>query len=483
MVVGLGCSILGAGACSSDDSGVTGSDDASAADAAQNDSTAMMGDGAADDGGPLTDANGNTDSADAHADATDAADAGTPWHTTLSQLFNVNDVVTTPSGAMYIIGARSVASVLRGVVVRLLPGGALDTAWGTAGYADVVLSATASNQTEHGVLQANGQLVLLGIVYSTPWDFVMTRLDAAGAVDTTFGASGFTQVHTGIGNDLPAAIAAGPASGFLFTGMAFGASNFVSEIVVGRVGSNGALDPTFDGDGIAVTTLGGAVRGRGVGLDSMGRVLVTAQSDNVQDILMLRFTSAGALDATFSTGQDAGGGALPPGASVLRFVGVTGTSPEGMQKDSTGKFVVYGNGQILAADGGPITRSTMFAVRVDENGAVDSTFHGGGGPFLLTPTGKSYGTSFAYQPSGKGILGGAVYEGPVAPFDDTKYWPAFVVLDTTGARDFSTLGLFHGLSIPHAYPGSDALVAALPNGHFASIFSTATTEEIFEVIP
>ncbi|MEO6418258.1 MAG: hypothetical protein ABIP39_02555, partial [Polyangiaceae bacterium] len=280
-----------------------------------------------------------------------------------------------------------------------------------------------------------------------------------------------------------AAIAAGPASGFLFTGMAFGASNFVSDVAVGRVTSTGALDSAFDGDGIALTTFGGATRGKGVGLDSMGRVLVTAQSDNVSDIVLMRFTSSGALDATFSTGQDAGTGMLPPGASVLRFTNATNTSPEGMQKDSSGKWVIYGNGEVPAADGGPLTRSAMFAMRVDENGTVDTTFRNGGGPFFITPTGKSFGTSFAFQPSGEGIIGGAVYEGPVAPFDDTQYWPAFVVLDTTGARDYGALGIYKGLYIPHAYTGTDAIVAALPNGHFAAVISGATKVDILEVIP
>ncbi len=230
-----------------------------------------------------------------------------------------------------------------------------------------------------------------------------------------------------------------------------------------------------------MTALGGTNSGQGVGLLSQDRVLVAAHSDKTSEILLLRFTSAGALDATFTTNQDAGV-ALTAGAGVVRFASASSCSPEGMRKDSTGKWVVYGTGTIPGVDAGT-TRSAMIAARVDENGAVDATFHGGGGPFYATPTGNSYAYSFASQPSGKSLLAGGVYEGPVAPFDSTKYWPGFFALDTSGNRDISALGLFTGLSIPHVYEGSDAVVASLPNGHFVAVSSTAASVEVFEIVP
>lgn len=478
VVACLGASIAGANACSSDPE----ANDRVAADAATADGPLVDGsmptanDGANDAAVPPS------DGAPSDGALADAADAAPAWHTALGQSFNVNDVVTTPSGLTYIIGARAVGGALRGVVVRLLANGQVDPAFGTAGYADVVASQSSANQPLHGVLQANGQLVLLGVVYSSPWDFFLTRLDSAGAVDATFGTTGFTQVHVGIGNDLPHALALGANGGFLFTGLAFGATNFAIEIVVGRVLSSGALDTTFDGDGIAMTSFGGTQTGRGVGLLSQDRVLVAAQSDAAGEILLLRFTAAGALDGTFSTGQDAGAAVLPAGAGILRFPSATSCEPEGLRKDASGKWVVYGRGLVPGADAGT-TRSTMIGARIDENGAVDPTFHNGGGPFYPTPVGNSYAYSFASQPSGKSVIAGGVYEGPTAPFDTNKYWPGIIVLDTGGNRDFSTLGLFKGLSIPHVYPGSDALVAPLPNGHFVAVASTVTTVEAFEVIP
>ncbi len=415
------------------------------------------------------------------AGATPDGDAAPPWRTVLGQVFNVNDVITTASGATYLVGSRSINGALRGVVVRLLAGGGVDTAFGTAGYADVVLSAAMANQPLRGVLQPNGQLVLVGVVYGSPWSFVMTRLDGTGAIDPTFGTAGLLTAHVGVGNDLPFAIALGPAGGSLFTGLAFGATNFASEVVVGRVTANGVLDTTFDGDGFAITSVGGRQAGKGIGLVSQDRVLVAAESDTVADILLLRFTSGGALDTTFSTGQDAGASALPQGAGVLRFASAANALPQGMRRDSSGNWVIFGTGQIPGTEAG--TRSAMFAARVDENGAVDTAFHGSGGPYHATPTGASYGLSFASQPGGKALLGGGVYEGPVAPFDNTKYWPGFVALDTAGARDYSALGVFAGLYVPHVYQGSDPIVAALPSGHFVAVSSTASSVEVFELVP
>jgi uncharacterized delta-60 repeat protein len=475
VVTTLACAALAGNACSTDATSVEedAARDASAIDGQDGASPSSL-DGAAADGALVP-------VGDAANDASDASDAGDPWHTVFGEQLNVNDVLTTPSGQTYVIGARTVGGVVRGRVARLLASGKIDTTFGTAGFADVITSPSAPNQPLRGVLQANGQLVLIGVVYASPWDFVMTRLDAAGAFDTTFGVSGVMRVHVGIGNDLPFGIAAGPAGGFLFTGVAFGATNFASDVVVGRVAANGALDTTFDGDGIATTSLGGVSSGRGVGLVSQDRVLVAAQSDNASDIVLLRYTSAGALDATFSTGQDAGATALPSGAGVLHFPSASLSAAEGMRKDGSGKWVIYGTGNVPGIDAGT-TRSAMLAVRVAENGAVDPAFHNGGGPFYPTPTGRSFAYSFASQPSGRALVAGGVYEGAGA-FDVTKYWPGIVALDSSGNRDTSALGIFKGIYVPHVYAGNDALVAPLPNGHFVAVSSTATSVEAFEIVP
>ncbi len=476
---GLGLGALGSYACS--DSNDDGPQDSSTEDGS------LAADGFTEDGGELLDAGKIGDATDVSdsseiEDAGDAGDAGdaAPWHTVLGQNFSVNDVLTTPSGLTYLVGARSVAGVLRGVVVRLLANGQLDVSFGVAGYADVVLSQTTANQPMRGILQANGQLVMIGVVYSSPWDLVMTRLDGAGSIDATFGTSGVTRMHAGVGNDLPFGIAPGPLGGSIFTGLAFGATNFQSEIVVGRVDANGGLDATFDGDGMALTSIGGTNGGRGIGLLSQDRVLVAAQSENVDEMLLLRFTTAGALDPTFSAGQDAGGKVIPAGARILRFASASSCSPDGLHKDGSGKWVIYGNGSVPGADAGT-TRSAMVAARVDEDGVLDPTFHNGGGPFYLTPTGSSKAYSFASQAGGRAILAGGVYEGPLAPFDSTKYWPGFVALDTSGNRDVAAL--LQGFYVPHAYPGSDGLVAALPNGHFVAVVSKASAVEAFEMVP
>ncbi len=419
----------------------------------------------------------------APADSGSDADTSAPWRLVLGQQFNVNDVLATPTGEVYVVGSRIVGGLMRGLVLRISANGQLDTTYGSGGYAEVVASPTKANQPLRGVLLPNGKLVLVGLVYSTPWDFVLTRLDTNGAIDTTFGASGFRQVHVGVGNDLPRAITLGANGTVLFTGLAFGATNFANEVVVGRVDANGALDPTFDGDGLAITSVGGQNAGMGIGLVSQDRILVAAQSNKVSDLLLLRFTSNGALDGTFSTGENAGT-TLPAGTGVLRFPSATLTSPEGMQKDSSGNWVIYGKGEVPAVDAGAgATRSALFAVRVDENGAKDATFHGGGGPFALTPTGASQAYSFASLPNGNAVVAGTVYEGPVAPIDSTKLWPGFVALDPNGDVDMNAWGVFKGIYVPHAYAGSSAIVATLPNGRVVTVVSTDTSVEVFVLAP
>lgn len=99
--------------------------------------------------------------------------------------------------------------------LRLLPSGALDTAFGTGGRAVVAVSATNWDEATALAQQSDGKLLLGGWVYAgngSSADTVLLRLNADGGTDTGFGPGGIrvTPVATGTRSDAGRALALQP---------------------------------------------------------------------------------------------------------------------------------------------------------------------------------------------------------------------------------------------------------------------------------
>lgn len=130
----------------------------------------------------------------------------------------------------------------------------------------------------------------------------------------------------------------------------------------------GGTDPTFDGDGIAVTDVSG--------LNNESHAVATQQDlktvvaglvrngDSTTDLLLIRYRENGTLDTSFGSGGKV--------ISTLMDVG------EGIAIRQDGKIIVVGNQKVGA--------TTQFAVaRFNTDGSPDTTFGTGG--VILTPVG------------------------------------------------------------------------------------------------
>src|SRR6185436_13785230 len=76
-----------------------------------------------------------------------------------------------------------------------------------------------------------------------------------------------------------------------------------SAIAVVRYNSNGTPDNTFSSDGKITTALNGNDKAFAVAIQSDGGIVVCGETlaGNSYDIAVVRYTSAGVLDNTFST--------------------------------------------------------------------------------------------------------------------------------------------------------------------------------------
>jgi uncharacterized delta-60 repeat protein len=267
---------------------------------------------------------------------------------------NVSALVVQSDGSILEAGSFPGPSGETSAVIRITSSGALDTTYGSQGIVTLPTS-IGGGLTLHTIgaatLTAGGQLLLAGSATGTgavQGEIYATRLNANGAIDTTFGVSGFATVPVtvnGIVNDLATGVSIQPGGRIIVAGEAVravvtgtgGTVNQHDAVVVGLTAA-GAADNTFGTssgvvllppslansassgdrtlDGLAVSTSGTILLGGSVSPASQ------TSSSTVGDLI--RLTASGALDSTFGQGgtvlisdQSVGGVAIEPDGKIL----------------------------------------------------------------------------------------------------------------------------------------------------------------------
>ena len=114
---------------------------------------------------------------------------------------------------------------------------------------------------------------------------------APGDLDVSFSGDGKQTTDFG-GSDLAAAVAVQADGKIVVAGSSDG--NFA----LARYGVDGALDPSFSGDGLVTTDIGGTDDGQGVAIQPDGKIVVAGGSEG--NFALARYTTGGGLDPSFS---------------------------------------------------------------------------------------------------------------------------------------------------------------------------------------
>jgi uncharacterized delta-60 repeat protein/uncharacterized repeat protein (TIGR02543 family) len=145
-------------------------------------------------------------------------------------------------------------------IARFNTNGSLDTSFGTGGRTITDIGNGTVDFLSSIAIQADGKFVAAGSRLSLPpgiqtYDTAVVRYNADGSVDSTFGSSGkLTFDLSGIGNhDGAKSVAIQPNGKIVIAGGADNASA-MGQFALARFTSSGSLDPSFDGDGMAITT-------------------------------------------------------------------------------------------------------------------------------------------------------------------------------------------------------------------------------------
>jgi uncharacterized delta-60 repeat protein len=350
------------------------------------------------------------------------------------------------------------------VVMRFTADGVLDPTFATSGKA--WLDTGASDAPRHGFVQPDGKIVssgyaplATGVGTQTSNSVVLQRLEADGAVDTTFGTNGVVisnpfkpadPVNTQWG--MAEAYGAVSQNGrYVTAGYGRSAPSGPVNMVSFRYLADGSFDTTWGTNGIVELDLVGAdERGRNLVSHADGRVFVvgsgTPTTGNL-DAMITALTPAGALDTSFNplgyrlfsfnrADEAFFGTAISPTGSVLAAVGHTaGTgdsdddsilalipiatgapaevvrlvdlSPTGNDRlvsvafDASGKIVASG----FVVENGD---SRVVVARFNPDGSLDPTFGSGGIATLNVTAGRTdeIARSVVVQSNGKIVIAG-----------------------------------------------------------------------------
>lgn len=299
-------------------------------------------------------------------------------------------------------------------VVRYLPGGEIDAAFGVAGRAVTAFGGTrVSNEAALGIDGQNRIVLAGGGTNINPGvnEYALARFHGNGSLDLGFDADGLlTTAFPDSFFDHARDLVITPGNRIV----AVGSTNF-SPAIGGTPNSfslagyqeNGGMDGGFGNAGFVTTVFPDApewTEARGVARDSSGRLVVAGSSFNPDpsNIAVARYLAGGDLDPTFSG----------DGTVIIQFD--TDVNGHDVAVDAEGRILVAG---CLRSNVAPVGALRGFALlRLLENGDPDPAFGNNGWvttEFIHAPGEDPSGCAWGIviDPLGRIVLAGATEDG------------------------------------------------------------------------
>src|SRR5437867_955577 len=310
-------------------------------------------------------------------------------------------------------------------------GGDLDPTFGTGGM--VMTDLSRSTDIANAVaVQADGKLIVVGQTYKnndfSGEDFVVTRYNTDGTLDTTFGRGGKVRTDFPGLAAVPSAVVIQPDGKIVVAGGAFPLFTFAGNFEVVRYNSNGSLDTSFGSGGIVTTTFPQGSYAFAVALQSDGKIIAAGTvfvdfnpgDMSNTDFALARYNPDGSLDTTFGNG----------GTVTTDFLG---------NEDDVFSVLIQPDGKIIAVGSAnsPVNYYDFAAARYLANGTLDSTFGTGGK--VSTDFGDhnfDQARSAALQSDGRIVAAGfAISQNGLSQNFAVARYTSNGVLDTTFSRD------------------------------------------------
>jgi uncharacterized delta-60 repeat protein len=210
-----------------------------------------------------------------------------------------------PDGKILVAGYTDDAGTEDFAVVRYNSNGTIDNTFG--GGDGIVITDIGTNTVDVAFairVQPDGKILVAGTSGNgTTFDVALVRYNANGTLDTSFDFDGKQRTNIGAVDIATKVDLEGTGKvvvgGYTGTGSYPGTNR---KFLVIRYGTNGALDPTLDGDGIVTSTFAGVTDAPAYGLAVTlnGRILMAGTNDG-SDVLVAQYKNDGSLDTEFDT--------------------------------------------------------------------------------------------------------------------------------------------------------------------------------------
>jgi len=284
-----------------------------------------------------------------------------------------NAVAIDGSGRIVVVGYSHNGTNKDLTLWRYNSDGSLDTTFDGDGIVihDNAAGGSGNDVGKSVAIDGSGRIVVTG--YSNNGaddDLALWRFNSDGSLDTTFDIDGIV-IHDnaagGSGGDFGEDVVIDGSGRIVVAGMSLSGTNY--DLALWRFASDGSLDTTFDGDGVAThnSAAGGNDydTGRAVVIDGSNRIVVAGYSLNGTnfDTALWRYESDGSLDTTF----DVDGIVIHDNAAG----GSGGDYGQDVVIDGSGQIVVAGS-----SDNG--TDDDLALWQHNEDGSLDSGFDSDG---------------------------------------------------------------------------------------------------------
>jgi uncharacterized delta-60 repeat protein len=305
-------------------------------------------------------------------------------------------------------------------------------------------------------------------------DLLLTRRDAHGARDESFGTGGtssvFGSLNTAIGSEGSLVVG---KDGKVVVG-----STDNGGIVVARVNPDGSLDSTFGAGGIAKIAFGSRMSGVQVAVQSDGSVVVGADMNvgyGEASVVVARLTQQGTLDPAFNGGQPVVaslgggfGGLAPVGDSLViagpNCCGIRGSTIHIARLDSSGRFDRrFGH------------RGHRFVDDVAHAAEVDAVVALPGGKVDVVGSGDSDAFALRLLPGGR--LDPAFGDHGIAYMRNSSLRVFSAAVDAYGRL------VIAGLALKDLEDGLSAVLRRLPNGRPDRSFGGGSIVRLHTAVP
>lgn len=314
------------------------------------------------------------------------------------------------------------------------PTGKLDATFGTGG--SLLLSGVSTTQsllTSVAVLpdKPNNTYLVGGtdvVVGDSNPHSIVAHVMTDGTLDPNFGTNGIQELVPDAGSaDSLTQLAVEPDGSIAVTGTIKGSATIAAGIYVGRLTSDGQLDPGFNGTGLNAQPLpptwtidgGASITLQG----NAGNIVLATGAltsfDSTDQIALERFAPDGSLDSAF--GQ---------GGAVLASV----PAPQSV---TVGQAIQQPDGGLVLTGGQNVVAGNFLAARFNADGTPDTSFGDGGIVNVDLGGLHDIANDVAIQPDSKLLLVGATDD--ANPADNFRQEYALTRLNQDGTVD-STFG-------------------------------------------